>query len=186
MRIWTLDNTIEKYDMIQVKEFDHYYNNYFDLGFKGKSMVHDWPMVEMKTIQQGKKSDAPYCSPKIPVFTQKVIEVLNDLLDNCAEYLPLIHSDYTGQDQLYAVNVLDLRDCIDHDKSQRKIFSTGKMGGFIKYAFKPDVVQDAHMFKINDLPFIEFYSDEFREKALRNNLRGFRFTEVWNSEKNSF
>ncbi|MCG8483196.1 MAG: hypothetical protein MJA31_07820 [Clostridia bacterium] len=173
--------------MIQVKEFDHYYNNYFDPGFKGKSMVHDWPMVEMKTIKQGKKSDAPLCSPSVPVFSERAIEVLKDLLKGNAELLPLIHKDYVGQDQLYAVNVVNLRDCIDYDKSEREEFGPNMYGRFTKYVFKPDVVKDAHIFKIKDFPYFkELYSDEFREKALRNNLRGFRFTEVWNSEKKQF
>jgi hypothetical protein len=161
MRIWTLNNTIEKYEMIQVKDFDYYYKNYFFPGFKGMSMIQTWPKVEMKTIQQGQKSDVPYCSPDIPVFTKKVIEVVSDLLDGVVEYLPLIHSDYTGENQLFAINTLDLRDCIDHDKSEREIFNTGRMGGFIKYAFRLDAVQGAHMFKIYELPSRAFYSDEF-------------------------
>ncbi|MCG8484929.1 MAG: hypothetical protein MJA31_16575, partial [Clostridia bacterium] len=104
MRIWTLDNTIEEYEMIQSKDFKYYSKKYFDPGFKGKSMIDSWPEIEMETIQQGKKSDVPLCGHFVPVFSKRAIEVLKDLLKGNAELLPLIHKDYVGQDQLYAVN----------------------------------------------------------------------------------
>lgn len=187
MRIWQLDNTLEEYETIQAKEFKYYDDNYFDPGFKGKSMINNWATIEMATIHRGKKSDVPWCGHMVPVFSKKSIEVLKDLIKGSVELLPLNHDDYKEQNQLYAINIVNLRDCIDYEKSERKVFRSGKMGPFTKYVFKEDIVRGVHIFKIKDLPYIrEFYSDEFRERALRSNLRGFRFNEVWNSEKNSF
>lgn len=182
MKIWQLKNTLEEYDMIQLKDFKYHYEKYFDPGFKGKSMINDWPPIEVVTIQEGKKSDVPLCSPSVPVFSGKAIAVLKDLLDGSVELLPLVHNNYIGLYKLYAVNVIDLRDCIDYSRSERKIYSTGKLGGFTKYVFKSDAIKDAHIFKIKDFPFTAFYSDEFRERALNSKLHGFKFEEVWNSE----
>lgn len=38
--LWTFNNTLEEYDIIQVKNFKYHYRKYFDPGFKGKSMIN--------------------------------------------------------------------------------------------------------------------------------------------------
>lgn len=184
MKIWTLNNTDDEYDYIQFNNFDKMYQKrMYEGAFRGRSLIHEWEEEEIIVTERKKKADAPYCAPDVPVFSRKAINVLTDLMDSSVELLPVIHPRYTGDYQLYAVNVTDVRDCIDHSKAERMIFSTGKKGGFAKYAFKVELVKDVHIFKIKDLPLRPFFSDEFKERALSHELENFHFKEVWDSQR---
>lgn len=55
---------------------------------------------------------------------------------------------------------------------------------FKKYAFLPDVIENVSIFKIsNEKTRYAFVSDEFKQTVEKNNLSGFQFKLVWNSEQ---
>ena len=55
---------------------------------------------------------------------------------------------------------------------------------FKKYVFRSDVVRDVPIFKINDeRSRYAFVSDEFKQTVESNNLSGFIFKLVWDSEQ---
>ncbi len=54
---------------------------------------------------------------------------------------------------------------------------------FTKYHFIESVVKGKHIFKIIDEPARRpFVSDEFKKRVEENNLIGFKFELVWQSE----
>ena len=55
---------------------------------------------------------------------------------------------------------------------------------FEKYSFKPEVVENVHIFKLKDSPVSTFFvSDTFKKVVEENNLTGFNFKLVWDSEE---
>ena len=75
-------------------------------------------------------------------------------------------------------------DAIDYEKSVYKTFRDGKrILAFKKYAFIPEVVMNTPIFKISDEKTrYAFVSDEFKQIVENNNLKGFKFVLVWDSD----
>ena len=99
-----------------------------------------------------------------------------------AEILPLDCED----GDFFAINVVNVLDCIDYEKSKYKTFRDGKrIMRFIKYAFCEEKLDGVNLFKIKDgvlkRPFV---SEEFRKRVIDNNLIGFKFELAWDSENN--
>ena len=94
--------------------------------------------------------------------------------------LPTICSDC----ELYILNITNIVDGVDYTKSQVKYFPDGKrVLRFIKLAFIEEKVRGSHIFKIVENKITSTYvSDEFRQRILDNNLTGFKFELVWDSE----
>ena len=55
---------------------------------------------------------------------------------------------------------------------------------FKKYVFLPNVIENVSIFKISDEKIrYAFVSDEFKQTVEKNNLLGFKFKLVWDSEQ---
>lgn len=82
------------------------------------------------------------------------------------------------------INVITVLDAIDYEKSIYKTYRDGKrIMAFKKYVFLPTVIENVSMFKILDEKTrYAFVSDEFKQTVEKNNLLGFKFKLVWDSE----
>jgi len=176
MKLWHLGADANNYDnLVPVKpEYWH------KLEFDGTSQYNSWEPIAVRVIEDKKDSDNPSLQPGIPVFSEKALRVLGDLIKDSAEVLPL----KCRKGKYYAINVVDVLDCINYDNSEVKRFiSSGRIMRFIKYAFKPECVIGKYIFKIIDEPESRpFVSDEFRDRVISSGLIGFKFDLVWNSE----
>ncbi len=105
------------------------------------------------------------------------------LTDN-AEILPLDCED----GNFYAINVINVMDCINYEKSQYKTFRDGtRIMRFTKYVFIEKKIEGMNLFKIKDEPLKRpFVSEEFRKRAIDNNLTGFKFELAWDSEQDKY
>jgi hypothetical protein len=119
------------------------------------------------------------------MISRKAKEILEPLICNNVEFLPLIH-DITSE-VYYLINVLNTVDAINYNKAVLEKLSTGLIIGFEKYAFLANKVEGQIIFKtfLNQRLHSStvLVSDEFRNKVLENNLKGFEFVEVWDSEE---
>jgi acyl-CoA thioesterase len=101
------------------------------------------------------------------------------LINESVEVLPLSHNDFP----VAAVNVVNIVDGIDYERAQVRTLSNGTFIGFNKYAFHQEKVIDQHIFKIPEqLSSKVFVSDQLKELVETNRLKGFTFTEVWDSQ----
>ena len=76
---------------------------------------------------------------EIPLVLQKAIEVVFDLIKRKVEILPLVHERY----ECYAINVLNVLDCIDYENADPDDF-----GGFDKFAFITEKIRGAYFLYI--------------------------------------
>ena len=178
MKIWILDCDVDSYENLTwKKEVDINYIQSFD-GTKKKA---DWIPAKIKRMYDREFSNTPGLSPHIPVFDEKAVDVLGDLIAGNAEILPLDCHEGT----FYAINVINVMDCIDYEKSIYKTFSDGKrIMRFTKYVFDKRKVEGVNIFKVKDQTLKRpFVSEEFRKRVVDSKLKGFKFELAWDSEQ---
>ena len=178
MKIWLLETDANNYDCFVLsneKDADIILDN-----FNGKKMADRWVPIEVELFEEKRRSDTPTFSGA-PVFSRRAVDILNDLMQEKVEILTLKYI----RESYYAINVINVLDCIDYETAQCIRFPTSnRVYGFTKYAFKPQLLKGEHIFKIVEYPKSEvFVSDEFRARILNSDLVGFKFEEVWDSEK---
>jgi Immunity protein family (Imm11) len=178
MKIWHLDFELDEFDnLVPVEEIS------LDeiQSFNGSSKIELWKPIIVKKMEEKELSNAPGFYSHIPVFDKVTLDVVKDLIKDSAEALPLL----CDEGEFYAINVIEVLDCINYDKAQFKTFRDGKrIMRFIKYEFTKNVVNGKHIFKIVDEPLRRpFVSNEFRQRVIDCNLKGFKFELVWDSEE---
>jgi hypothetical protein len=116
-----------------------------------------------------------------PVLSKKAVKCLKPLISENVEILPLKFKE----GKYFAVNIITVLDAIDYEKSEYITFSDKKrIMLFDKYVFIEEKVANIPIFKIVDEKRRDgFVSDEFKRIVEKNNLRGFKFVLVWDSEE---
>lgn len=127
----------------------------------------------------------PSWSAATVVCDVKAKEIVRELIEDHVELLPLayypsfeekaIHSNY------YAINVLQILDCLDFERSEFTRFkSTGGIRSIVKYEFRANCIGGIPIFKLPILNSIRtFVTDEFKQLVEDNNLTGLKFRKVW-------
>lgn len=155
--------------------------------FIGESLKDKWVPLELKFLKEdqgeklNKKCDSPALLCGFIIFNQRAVDVLKDLMGDAVEILDVNVKD--ADDKYYAINVIDVGDYLDYDKSEFDYFpGTNEIALIEKYAFNPEMIKNKHIFKISLFPgtFI-FVSDEYRNAVRKAKLKGFSFTEKWDS-----
>ncbi|HYK74648.1 MAG TPA: suppressor of fused domain protein [Pseudoneobacillus sp.] len=148
-------------------------------GLTGTSMKDTWKPIELVTIEPGDKGDMiSYGKNTInPIFTKKAVEVLKDLIQDSVEILPIHHDQYDG----YLINIVNVLDCLNEENTKMS-----KWGVIEKYDFIEEKVKDQHIFfaykkKTASPTLVPIVSEDFKQRVEGNELRGFRFTSIWNS-----
>lgn len=107
---------------------------------------------------------------------------MEPLIRDSAEVLELLFTEK----EYFGINVTSVLDVIDYEKAQYiKFKSNDRIMLFTKYSFKMcDELKKHPIFKIIDEPRRgAFVSDKFKEIVEENELTGFKFELVWDSEQ---
>lgn len=177
MNIWKLGFEVDQYDNLTSKP---------EMGiselqsFDGRSKKEHWiprTLVRLEPEKMLPLSNAPGFFPHIPVFDKRAVEILNGYLSDAAEILP-VKSD---EGEFYIINVTCVMDCIDYKRSKYRTFPhSGRIMIFQSYAFREEVLNGIHIFKIKEEPRRgPFVTDDFRDCVKNNGLSGFKFQLVW-------
>lgn len=180
MKIWKMDFELDQYDnLVPTNQMSIEEIKSYDGRIKAKSW-NDMQVTRMEPEKKLKLSNAPGFYAHIPVFDKKSIETLHNFLDETIEVLKLKCED----GDYYLINILNVLDCIDYEKSIFKTFKDEKrIMRFIKYHFKKDCIDGYDLFKIKDEPLGNpFVTDAFRSAVIDAKLTGFKFKLVWDSE----
>ena len=179
MKIWKLNFNVEEYDsLVPVK----YSLDKFQI-FDGKKKEDYWTPLPVKRMEPEKGLDLGDASGFIgfPAFNQKALSALEPLIRDSVEVLPLAFKEKP----YWGINVVSVLDVLDYSKSIYRIFpNTNKIAIIEKYAFRNCAELKKHnIFKIIDEPQTRpFVSDEFKNAVEQNNLTGFLFELVWDSD----
>ncbi|HEX2572361.1 MAG TPA: DUF1629 domain-containing protein [Polyangia bacterium] len=108
-------------------------------------------------------------------FSDRAVEVLTPLIGDVIELLPLACD---GPGRFQVVNMLDVVDCLDEDRSTLDRYSDGDIASVKKYVFKPDSTNGHHLFKCKQFDLHNLVSGEFRALVEDKGLIGAYFTLV--------
>lgn len=185
MKIWRLKNDLNGFESIQLKDVDDDFLAYFKKEIKmGKSHKENFSLLEVEIVDQGDISDLPkfWTCSGVFVMSVKAKDSLEKLIKGCVEFIPLKCRDKV----LYLVNILSIIDAINYEQARFERLSTGLVVGMEKYSFLEDKIEGLNIFITTLNGHIHstevFVTSEFKETVEKNNLRGFKFVEVWDSE----
>jgi len=127
---------------------------------------------------RGKPVDFPSLMGLGLAFSERALNVLDPLVGRSIEALPLDCVN-CGQDKFFAINVLDVVDCLDEPRCIFDRASTGYILWIDRYAFRPGSLEEHHIFKVPQLIVgCVLVSPEFKRWVEESGLVGAVFREV--------
>lgn len=145
-------------------------------GFRGKPMKSTWIPIAVE----------PWDIARVdlvldfidfgssPTFSARAIKLLGEVLSECGEILPL----ESGFGDFYMLNVTNLADALDEDKSDIQRLPSGIATHANKYAFQQNKLPGNPIFKVPLFTARTFYTSEFVNLVAQTDLKGFEFTEL--------
>lgn len=154
---------------------------YKPIWFRGEP-VTDWPEPELYPSAHHTEKDKEI-GDVIPVDVSAVVvnqccfEVIKPLVLKAAQILP---AKWEAQ-KLFVLNVTNVIDCLDHEKSKVKRFAgSGRIMRVEEYAFYREMLKNASIFKIPEEAHTHPYvTDAFKDLIEQNGIKGFQFVPVW-------
>jgi hypothetical protein len=149
-----------------------------DVHFTDKPLAKQWETPITTNFKEDPPTQGDFPSLNefwtVPVMSEKAWNVLQPLIGNCCEALPVIHP--TGS-PYFIVHVMKTIDCLDVTKSEFWCNpSSGRMGDISCYAFKPGLLRGKHIFKLPIECTGELIVDDtFRQVVEANGLKGLLF-----------
>ena len=119
----------------------------------------------------------------IVLFNQKAKDCLERVFGDYVEFVPAKYQD----DIYYIVNVLNIIDGLNYEKSEFEKLDDGRPYSINKFSLRPNIVNNISIFKL----FLEesiysteiFVSQEVKDIVEANGLTGFSFEEVWRDDE---
>jgi len=180
MNVYILNADMNRYQILVAVQEDAW--DEFE-QFDGTPLDKPWTPVEMEVFrdynfnQNRPSSDFPALASHIPIFSNRAVKALEDILNENGELLPLncAEGDYS------AFNVTCMIDALDIEHSDLEFFkSSGRIMNVIKYEFLNDRLANSSIFKLPQLPLMRvFVTDKFVERVQETKLTGFNFKLVW-------
>lgn len=181
MKIYKLSKNIFEYQAI----------NFFDINYNklcweinGKQSIKDnWnkeiPIVKLLDKKRKTIRDFTDLGTDLPIFGIKAIEILKEFFID-GEMLPL--KTEKGK-EFFLYNIFPEIDCVDLDNSIFDWSNDTKtaMGNRKKISFQINKIDKA-IFRAKYLINYILVTDKFVNKVLENNLKGFQFILLWDSE----
>jgi hypothetical protein len=107
----------------------------------------------------------------IIAISQTALKQLNVFFNNKIELLPV----ETDAGKYYVLNVLNFVDCLDKESSK---FSAARNGTIVSYTlleFSKEKIGNNVIFRIPELPYKTFITDDFQDICEQENLQGLLF-----------
>ena len=153
-------------------------------SFDGRTMSGEWTPPKLRIYpgdiaDRKPAGDFPNLISFIPVFSERALNVLVDLLADSGEVLPLLCSEGS----YYAFNVTRIIDALDESSSFERFESSGRVFGILHHQFITKRVEGLVIFK---MPYMHksnvYVTDCFVDRVREQNLSGFLFKKVWSNE----
>jgi hypothetical protein len=147
----------------------------------GVARKSQWRAIDVSIIQQDdgrrlQRSDSPWFGADALILRPSAVAALGELLEACGELLPLTCRD----SPVCIFNPRSLTGALDEQASSLTRFSSGRIMSVERYAFRSEVVEGVHAFKISELRVSPtFVSRAFVNRWKRAGLVGLEFLERW-------
>lgn len=150
-----------------------------ELAFDGTPRVETWVPPKVRVYKPRLKRSDFFYSMGALVISEHAREVFLEYWNMCGELLPLP----CGNEMLWALNVTECIDCLDHEKSW--------WNGTWNLQFRIDLLSESPIFKIPETASTSVYvvdgreedpSCEFLQQLEQSDLKGWLIREVWNDQ----
>ena len=146
---------------------------------------NSWPKIAVRVVRDGTGGTETTDFGLVwtePALNFHTVEALSDLLRENGQILPLLSED--GDYCVY--NVTTLLDALDEDRSVVKRFSSGRVMGVQRFAFRPQIIGAHPIFKIPQLPRAHtFITDAFLSRVQSARLTGLAPKRLWDGTSSS-
>jgi hypothetical protein len=180
MRIHKLKSDVDRYRWLslvnesEMRILDDLHDRPF--GSAWKPLRAEW--IEEDVTDGKPKSDFPTLGTT-PVFSERAVETLLDLLVANGEILPLAMEG----EKYFAYNPTRTLDALDQDRSVIVRFpTTGRILDIKHYVFLPDKLDGSAVFRLPMFRGRAFVTEEFAARVRDGQLTGFALVELWSSE----
>lgn len=180
--VWRIVPASNMYRSLSQVDFP---GNYLELleAFKSGGPIDDlWVPLSVHLFEDAGEEAKPLGDfPSLfagvpPVFSKRAIKVLNPLIGDSIEVLPLVGLE----GNFSVINVIDVIDCLDRQRSEYVRFENSEKIMYIEhYVFQEDCVENKHIFRIpEEIVSAVFVSDAFKTLVEQNRLEGLIFKKV--------
>lgn len=181
MNIYRIREDVNRFESLILKNMDADW----EIGdrFDGTPFGSSWRPLEVEICRENNddrkylKGDFPYTigfGPSL-VLSNRALYVLEPLLKNNGELLPLKYSD--GDYTLF--NPTCLVEALNFEQSDIVYFSTGRILNVQRYVFDAEKIPSNTIFKIAQIPLLDiFVTEHFKLAVENNNLEGLLFKPV--------
>lgn len=185
MKIWQMENELKGFESFQlINKNKDFLRDFRKRMRSGKIQYDRFANLEVEILDNGERGDLPnfWTCHGLFIFSERAKQCLETLIKDSVEFIPVWLEDVV----FYIINVLSIVDAIDYDCATFRKLSTGLVVGMEKYSFLEDKIEGLNIFITTLNGHIHstevFVTSEFKETVEKNNLRGFKFVEVWDSE----
>ncbi|MEY8743370.1 imm11 family protein [Paenibacillus tundrae] len=151
-------------------------------SFHGQKKKNVWTTINVETLHKKTYSDFPKFRIGKPVISKRVKETMEQeqLLKEEVEFLPLMNDN----DELFMLNVTNILDCVDYNRSGIDRFEDGSWFRFNKLVFDPTKIPDGTcMFKIKETAGVQvFVTEKFKEWIEEHKFKGLHFSVVCDTD----
>jgi hypothetical protein len=169
----------EGYEWINAVDDDDY--DKF-LSFDGASKIDDWKPVRVRRVaclagKIGFASDFPWLGCHALVLGEAAVKALGQMVQTCAEILPL---EVVNGPSAWVLNILKVMDALDEEKSEVQRFqSSNRIMRIVRHSFKADVIKDQDLFRLPYQGSVTYVSRRFVDAVTAAGLVGLEFHRVW-------
>lgn len=194
MKIFLLERDAENYRWLEYKNIFVNYNgykvslfDYFHAHIVNVESMSDFnEIIECKTIRDKKErklGDYPHFA--LPAISEKAKNVLEKHFNGLVEIFPLNVGKWGTY---YFMNIMNVLDLLDTEKSSIRRLSSGKIIDVKKYSFDNKILSiNSNIFQLQNISRgLIFVNEETRNLIENAGLEGFIFTQVWDSENPDF
>ena len=165
-------------------------NRYEDLGQDFDSQLDEWVVPRLAAIWQPPRvtgrvrpfNDYPCMALSYPVFSQRAVDLLRDVLEPNGELLPLLTS--VGSYFLY--NCTTVADIIDFERSKLDYLSKHTISIIDHLHVHEDRLACLSVFQMRKYPRKCFVTDLVARRIREAKLEGFELRKIWPLPEKSF
>ena len=142
----------------------------FEALYDAKPLAEKWkPLEVVLDGVEGRLPDLACIDASFPAFSERAWKATESLIGSFVEALPIIHP---SGESYFAVNVLNVVDALDAEKSKLKKYTSGKIMEIEKHVFRPEVITSSPIFRIPQLIGRIYYTDSFLAVVRQEKLAG--------------
>jgi hypothetical protein len=133
-----------------------------------------WKPISVEIELRGKSGEFPSLLGHTLVFSEKAWKILQSLIKESVELLPLTcnSSNYN------VIKVINVVDCLDYSRANVKRFqSSGRVMHIVSYAFKDEHIENRNIFQLPE-PKNVLVSQAFKDCVENEGLEGLIFRQV--------